>query len=74
MGITVWPSTFTFCAGASSSPGSVPLPGGKPVPITLSPAPSRSSNSRLEALLVTIFRGASENVALAPTQSVTVTG
>ena len=36
------------------------------------PAPRRSSSSRLEALLVTIFFGAAEKVVLAPMQSVTV--
>ncbi|GLX50112.1 hypothetical protein Shyhy01_30620 [Streptomyces hygroscopicus subsp. hygroscopicus] len=73
-GTTVRPSAFTFRARASRAPGRVLLPGGKPVPITRSPAPSRSSGSWPEALLVAIFFGVPVNVVLAPAQSVTVTG
>ncbi len=50
------------------------MPGGKPVPITRSPAPSRSSISRLAALLVTIFVGALAMVVSLPMQSATLTG
>lgn len=44
------------------------------MPITWSPAPSRSNSSRLEALLLTMFFGAAVKVVSAPVQSVTVTG